>query len=126
MASVALRTLWLNDAADLTDALSLPGMSSLSVASQAPGAVRRMANGRLRSVSRAGQARTVDATFDACTRAEIAWLDAHVGRIVLIRDDRGRKLFGIYYEVPVDEHQYDDQGDVNLTLTEVTFSEAVA
>lgn len=125
MASVTLRTLWLNDADDLSDSMSFPWMSKLSVQTAKPGEVRLMSNGRLRVVTRAGQTRTFDVDLPNLTRVEVEWLEAHIGRTLLVRDDRGRKIYGAFFTLPDDAHQYDDENDVQLTLQEITRSEAV-
>lgn len=126
MATVTLGTVWLNLAADPSVYLSLPTMASLSATTAVPGEVRRMANGRMRSVTRAGSARGAEVDVENATRAEIDWLEAHVGDLVCVRDDRGRKFFGVYYSVPVEEMLgQPGYGGVSLSLAEVTHSEAV-
>lgn len=125
MASVALKTLWLNDALDLADAREFPLMSALQVTSAVQGEVRPRANGRQVFVRRAGIARTFTVTLRHCDREQIDWLDGKLGSLLLVRDDRGRKAYAVYREVPVDEIGHTGEGHVSLTLTEVSHSEAV-
>jgi hypothetical protein len=126
MATVQLRTLWLNLASDPSQAMSFPYMSALTWSKEQPGEVRRYANGRTRIIRRAGQTRTAEVTLTGCNREQIDWLEEHVGDLVCVRDDRGRKVFGAYLIVPVAEAQHRrDRGDVSLSLAEVSFSEAV-
>lgn len=125
MAGVTLGTLWLNDAADLSDGIAFPLMSKLTVVTAQPGEVRTMANGRLRMVSRAGRSRTWQADLPNLDRTAVDWLEDHLGELVLVRDDRGRKMFGTYLTLPDDAHRYDAESDVQITLLEVTHSEAV-
>lgn len=125
MATVTLGTVWLNLAADPSDYISLPTMSSLSVSTSQPGEVRRLANGRLRVVRQAGQARGASVDADGVTEAEVDWLESHVGEVVCIRDDRGRKFFGVYLGVDVEEIRASVYANVSLSLTNVTHSEAV-
>lgn len=125
MATVTLGTVWLNLAADPTVYLSLPTMSSLSITTGQDGEVRRMANGRLRLIRRAGQARSASVDIDGATRTEVDWLEEHVGDLLCVRDDRGRKFFGVYMSVDADEIRANDYANVSLALTEVTHSEAV-
>ena len=124
-AVVRLRTLWLNDAANPADAVSFPLMSELQVAPAIRGEVHRYAGGRSRSVTRKGVTRPVEATLANCTRAQVAWLEAHIGLPVFVRDDRGRRLVGTYLEVPTAEHPYDDEADVALQVSELSLVEEV-
>lgn len=123
MVTVSLKTVWLNLAADPSDYVSLPTMSALSVNTEQPGEVRRMANGRLRLVKRAGQARSASVDIEGATRTEVEWLEDHVGDLVCVRDDRGRKFFGVYMSVDADEIRANDYAGVSLALVEVTHSE---
>lgn len=126
MATVNLESAWLNVASDPADSLSLPTMSSLSVKTEKVGEVRRMANGRTRTVTRGGVAqRRVTVAVAYATRAEIDWIEDHVGVLLCARDNQGRKVFGIYHEVEVDEYQAIEDGRFTLSLSEVTFSEVV-
>lgn len=126
MATVNLDSVWLNVAADPTESLSLPTTSGLSVSSAVEGEVRRLANGRTRNITRAGgKRRTVSVAVAYATRAEIEWLEDHIGVLLCARDNRGRKVFGVYHEVEVDEHRGLAEGGASLSLTEVSFSEAV-
>jgi hypothetical protein len=125
MTAVNLKTVWLNLASDPSSSVSPTTMASLSVDKVAPGEVRTLANGRRRVIRRAGTARSATVSVDAATRAEIEWLEDHVGEVVCVRDDRGRKFFGAYLSVGVDEIRGNNYGNVSIALTEVTYSEAV-
>lgn len=123
MATVVLNSVWLNLAADPTVYLWLPTMASLSISTGQDGEVRRLANGRLRLVKRAGQARSASVDIEGATRTEVEWLEDHVGDLVCVRDDRGRKFFGVYMSVDADEIRANDYAGVSLALVEVTHSE---
>lgn len=126
MATVDLRTLWLNLASDPSQAASFPYMSALTWTKEQPGEVRRYANGRLRVVRRAGKPKSADVALPGCDRAQVDWLEEHVGRVVCVRDDRGRKVFGVYLAVAVTELSLPrGRADVSLSLAEVTYSEVV-
>jgi len=125
MAIVALATLWLNDASALSDSQSFPYMSKMAAVPQTPGEVRPYANGRYRAINRAGVQSRHNVTLPACSRMQIAWIEAKAGQLLCIRDDRGRKYYGVYYNPTIDEHPYDTNADVTLSLIEVTHSEAV-
>lgn len=125
MASVELHTLWLNDMADLSDYRSFTYMSKLTVKPVIDGEVRTYAGGRRRAIQRPGRFHELTATLPACTRDQLEWLAEKVGSPVLVRDDRGRKFYGVFFDVDTDEHQYDAEGDASLSITEITHSEAV-
>lgn len=125
MVHVNLHTLWLNVVADPSQRQHFPVMSALQVTTSQPGEVRRYASGRLRSVRQAGRTRAISATLPACDLDQVRWLERYQGETVCVRDDRGRKLFAVYYALPVDEHFYNDGADITLTLSEVTRVEGV-
>lgn len=122
---VTLRTVWLNDADDLSDLVTFPTMSKLVAGRAAMPEVRRLAGGRHRLIRRAGVARTFTLTLPACDRAQVDWLEAHVGELVCCRDDRGRKVFGTYLQVDVTEFRTDpDLASCAVTLREVYHDES--
>jgi hypothetical protein len=125
-ASVTLKTVWINLATDLSQYQNFSSMSALKVQSDQPGEVRRYAGGRLRIVRRAGiLVRSISCTLPACSRAQIAWLESNVGQILCFRDDRGRKIWATYLSMPVDENQFNNEGNITLSLSEVTFTDVV-
>ena len=123
--AVTLSTVWINLASTLSNYQSFPQMSTLSVDTNQPGQVRTYAGGRLRLVTTAGVARTAAVTLAECTRDQINWLQSVVGQTVLVRDDRGRKIWGTFLTPKVTENQHNGNGDVTLTINEITYSEAV-
>lgn len=125
-AEVALTTVWLNLASDLMDYQTFPFMSRLEVNTKRPGEARLNANGRTRLIRKTSNNRTFSLDLPACTRAQIDWLELHAGQLMLVRDDRGRKVWCVYFEAPAAEMSGDtDHGDVSLSLVEITYSEAV-
>ena len=124
-ASVTLSTVWINLASTLSNYQSFPLMSALEVDTNQPGEVRTYAGGRLRLVTTAGVARTATLTLPECSRDQINWLQSVVGQTVLVRDDRGRKIWGTFLSPKVSENQYNTTGDVTLTINEITYVEAV-
>ena len=123
--SVTLSTVWINLASTLSNYQSFPLMSALEVDTNQPGEVRTYAGGRLRLVTTAGVARTATLTLPECSRDQINWLQSVVGQTVLVRDDRGRKIWGTFLSPKVSENQYNTTGDVTLTINEITYVEAV-
>lgn len=116
MTAVRLSTVWLNSADDPSDRLELTLMASLEMTTTKPGEVVLGAGGRRRVIVRQGKPLSGSLSVNGADRATIAWLEAHAGTRVWVRDDRGRKTLATYFEVPVSEHAYDDCGDVSLTL----------
>lgn len=121
-----LQTVWLNLASDLTDMVSFPSMASLSFAKAAQPEVRRLAGGRHRLLRRVGDVRTFSLSLPGIDRDQVAWLEGHVGDVVCVRDDRGRKVYGTYTQVEVQEYSTrPDLAAASLTLVEVHHAEAV-
>lgn len=92
-----------------------------------PVQVRRYANGRVRAITRTGVKKQLSLNFELADRSDYDTLIDWIGQVVLWRDPRGRKVYGVYdviegRELPgVD----DDVLNVDLTFLEVTVSEAV-
>lgn len=125
MATVTLTTVWLNTAGDLGDYLRCSTTNALQRSQAMDGEVLRLAGGGLRLVRRHGIARTWVMAMPWATRAQIDWIEAHIGLTVVARDQRGNKLHAVYLEVPVTENGSVPQGSVQLTLREVTDTEEV-
>ncbi len=123
MASVSLDTVWLSSASDLTDNLATDSLATLTLAPVTQGTVRLYANGRTRAIAQAGKSQHASVQILACSRADIAWIEAHAGVLVLVRDPLGRKFYGIYYAPTIIERPVELTADVALDLTEVTHSE---
>lgn len=126
MASVALETVLLALASDLSAPLALDVSSLDEQESSTAGEVRTYANGRRRSVSRAGTVRSIAVAFDlVAARSTLTTLRSWRGRVVLFRDPYGRKMYGTFFAVDAKERIPVDVMECSLTLTEVSFSEAV-
>ncbi len=124
MASVSLVTVWLNAAANPSDYASFPLMAALNVTTSQSGEIRQYAGGRTRLVVKAGTPRTIALDLPELDRTQVTWLEGHVGQVVCVRDDRGRKIWAAYLTVPMDETQGDTTGGASITLVEVSFTEA--
>lgn len=125
MSAVELCAIWLNMADDPSDRMDFEFVGSFSRDVESPARVETLAGGRRRVIRRAGLTRGWSVSLTACTREQIGWLEDRVGQTVCARDDRGHKVFGVFVSVPVSEHLYNEEGDVALSLTEITYSEAV-
>jgi hypothetical protein len=126
MTTMVYGAVWINLASALTDVQSFSNTTMLKVTTEQDGSVRRLANGRLRAVLGATEPRTWELQFELCSRTQITWLQDRVGQLVCVRDDRGRKVYGTYFAVPVNETiARSEYGDVTITVQETTHSEAV-
>lgn len=118
-------TLWLNDAADLSDLVRFEYVESLSPSVEQPGEVRMLAGGRERLVTTAGRPKSYSWSLSRVTREQIQWIEAHVGRVLCVRDDRGRKFYGTYLTAPFNESTFShDRSTASLTLESVTHFES--
>ena len=124
MASVVFRQTLVSLASNLSlvvAAQSTERSDSLAV----PGEVRRMANGRLRVISRVGAASTLGVTMLLLTPPQVALLTSWVGSPVLLRDSRGRKLYGAYLSREVVDRPDQVSQNVSFVLQQISYSEAV-
>lgn len=121
MARVEFRSVWLNLAEDPAERLYLPFMASFSRKPSQEGNVRRLAGGRLRAIRRRGRADEWTLTLPNTTPAQKDWLERWIGEPVYVRDDRGHIVVGVYFGVPTNEHNYNHDGDVSLTIREITW-----
>lgn len=88
--------------------------------------VRNYAAGRRRAITRPGTSRTLFLGLDLAERVDIVQLQAWEGAVVMLRDPRGRKLWGIYDGLTVDELSGQEQvANVTLVFVEVTWDEAI-
>lgn len=123
MASVELSAIWMNAADDPSDYRSFPYVTQFQRDTEVDGQVVKLAGGRYRSIKQKGKARTWALGFQALTGEDKDWLEAHAGTVVVVRDDRGGRIFGEFFSTPFDEHRYNTEADVSLTLHEVTWFE---
>ncbi|HEY9249255.1 MAG TPA: hypothetical protein VIO38_08995 [Rariglobus sp.] len=123
---VDIRAVVFNDVADPSDRLALVYVRQFQKSPEVSGEFRRGAGGRVRLFTRAGRAVSWSLAFGSVTREQSAWLDAHQGRLLCVRDDRGGKLFGSFLASPGQERTWSKDADsVSLDFTELTFSESV-
>ena len=124
MASVALDTVFLSLASDLTQSVQLD-VPAVDDDEQGSGDVRTYAGGRQRSISRAGVRRTLPLEPDWLTREQVATLRSWRGLTVLYRDPTGRKFYAVYHALRCSPYILNDMERASFVLTEITFSEAV-
>ena len=128
--SVSLCGLWLNDAADLSDRVAFEYASGRSPNTQVDLEVRTHVSGRRRLIVKSRAYETYDWKLSWVDEDQRAWLRAHVGRLVCVRDGRGAKWYGVYAAMPTDLLDKADGWDgpnrsnVSVSLTEVSHSES--
>lgn len=122
MASVELLYTWVNL---LSTGESVKGYTALGRSHQrsADGETRRMAGGRFRAIGTLGVRRTQTFAIRDLSYTDVETLEAWVGQTVLIRDNRGRRMFGVYWSVPTTDRKDPNYYDVALDVTEVTYQE---
>lgn len=127
MSALTLSAFFLNLASDPSDFQAFSYVTQTTPGKQSSAQVRTMANGRLRVFRQAGAPRSASWKLEKVTPAQVVWLEAHVGDLMCVRDDVGRKWFGVYTSLQADEDMYPDrrgEASVSLSLSEVTYSEA--
>lgn len=87
------------------------------------GQVERFAGGRFRSIATEGVRGQQTFTLRDVTDTQLATLQAWIGLTVLVRDNRGRRMFGTYYNVGYQDRMSVGLYDVSITLNEVTYNE---
>jgi len=88
------------------------------------GGVQTFASGRQRSISHVGERGQFGFTLVDVTEAQITLLREWKGKTVSVRDHRGQRYVGSYYEINVDE----DKSNITLynaaiVLSFVTYEE---
>lgn len=124
---VTLEAIWLNLVSDPSQYVVLDLNIDLSRAKSQDGNIVPLAGGRLRVVRKAGRSRQWSFPVRINDPAKVAFLEDHVGETFCARDHRGHKVFVVYLSVDMAEHDYADNAgaDTSLTLSELSFSEAV-
>lgn len=125
MAVLVLSKLWVNrlDTGEAVSAYS----QDRAEAHTSDGEVRGYAGGRQRSITREGEAGQFTFTLRRVPLADVETLRTWKGLTVQVRDNRGRKFFGVYFGVPIVKEYRDnlDLYDVTIELRTVTVSEGV-
>lgn len=124
MAAVALTRAVLSLASDPSVSLAFY-TSSRSDQRSKPGEVRRRANGRLQAVSQVGRRQVLGVTARNLTPAQVDTLESWAGVPVLFRDAWGRKTYGVFFAISPSDYADRSGHDVQFTLEQVSFSEAV-
>lgn len=123
MTTLTLTKLWINrmDTGEAFSAYS----SERSRAHSVEGEVRTYAGGRQRAVYVAGERGEFPFKLINLTAAEVEIVRGWTGLTVQIRDHRGQRFFGAYFEVAVEEVKAPVVYNVQATLRVLTVTEGV-
>lgn len=124
MAILLLNRLWLNRL-DTGEAISGPSGRDRATGYSIDGSVRTYASGRRRAISIPGLKGEVSRSMvdiDYATKEKlITWL----GLTVLMRDHRGNRWFGTFFDVEISEYMPVDMYSLTITLNTTTVVEGV-
>ena len=125
MTTLALTHVFIAPASDLTNPL-IVAQSAESVDEATPAMVRRYAGGRDRMMRTPGRTSSVSVSFPFMDRTTYLSLLDLAGQVVLFRDQRQRRIWGVLANVTATEFNARDLLEsVSFTLTSVTVNEAV-
>lgn len=127
MAEITLTDLWLHDATDLSSFVQLPLNKLSSVQGEVAGSVRRYAGGRLRFIRRPGDKDSLNVSLVMVSQTTADSINDWTGKLLMLRDPKGRKLFGTYRNVSIGEKAgpVDKVRSVSFRFEEVTETEEV-
>jgi len=89
------------------------------------GAVRFYAGGRRRVITSASRSNTFGLTLQLLSDVDLVLLESWAGRVLLLRDGEGRRVFGTFLSLDVEDF-WDPDGTLHsasLTFVETTFIE---
>jgi hypothetical protein len=104
LASIELTGLWLALVSDLETQLHFTQVS-IEPTYGVRGGLRHYANGVVRFITSSGKDRSVDVEIREVSRPDRETLEAWYGELALLRDSRGRILFGVFPEISAPERQ---------------------
>ena len=120
MVTVELDELWLHDADNHADFVRSRS-TTMDVSEARVGEVRTYAGGRRRLITEPSTSRTATVTAANIDRTVADQIVDRRGTVQLVRDGRGRVLFGSFLEVSLEETPgRKDLVSVSLTIHEVT------
>lgn len=125
MASVTLLGVYLAPVADLTTQLHLNAGVELSDAPHSRVEARSYSAGRVRMITRPGQDRSLTVSVRRIDRATREQLEAWTGVLLLLRDGRGRKVYGFYATPAFAEQPGEPISAASLTFVQITHDESV-
>lgn len=125
MASVTFQGLWVNDGSDLSDFRHFDAGKTTSFGASVAGEVRTYAGGRRRVISSVGSPVQWAFSLTWVSQADLAWLEARMGALVLVRDEIGRAVWGTYLGLSVTDYVGRTECQVDVSLESVSHETAV-
>jgi hypothetical protein len=122
MASIQLYGVWIAPADDLGDQLVLNAAVSLTGSKARAGEVRTYADGRQRLILGAAAPAGASVSAARVDRTTREWLDSHIGDLMLLRDGRGRLLWGSYLALDAEEQPGLPYSSLSFDFLEVSHS----
>lgn len=121
MATLTLSRMWINllDTGAAVSAYSADRSEDEGV----NGDVVTFAGGRQRAILSEGTNRTYTFKLRDVVDADVATLKSWNGRSVCVRNDRGLRIFGVYFDLKIDERKTKGYYDVSMTVTQISYQE---
>ena len=124
--TVTFQDAWLTDVANPTISVhaSYPERGSSPATA---GEVRFYAGGRRLVITSANRSLTFPLTLQLLSDGDLDLLELWAGRVLLLRDGAGRRVFGTYLSLDVEDF-WDAEGTLHnagIVFTEVSYQEAV-
>lgn len=124
MAVLNLTRVWLNRT-DTGDAVSAQSSIGKGQQHSVDGDVSTWAGGRQRSMVVEGERSTLPITLHLLSLSTVATLRAWKGVPIQVRDTRGQRWFGTFFQVDVTERREADLYDVAFSLRTLSIVEGV-
>jgi hypothetical protein len=102
MATLTLNKMWVNL---VSTGAGVSGQAAIGRTEDytLPGEVRTYAGGRRRSITSVGEVGTYKWQYRLVPRTTVDTLHSWIGLLVQVRDTRGRRLFGAYFALIIEE-----------------------
>lgn len=123
MATLTLTQLWINRM-DTGEGYGYY-TTDRGIAKSSDGEVRTYAGGRRRAITKAGVNSTFQVTVRQLTLVQKTLLESWIGLSLEIRDHRGQRWVGVFFDVKTVEWKAPPTYDCAIILTEVTYPDGV-
>lgn len=124
MAIVVLTRLWVN-LVSTGEAVSAEHKPYAPRTASVDGQVERYAGGRLRGTYQLGTAYTLPFTLLRCDLAIVEKLESWIGQVVQVRDWRGQRFYGQYWQVATSPRRPFDMYEPTIQLETISRDEGV-
>ena len=120
-ATSTFSALFMHLASDLTTYNTF-GYGGLSEVKMVDGAVIKFANGRLRAITGPGSSREWEVTLPFVPRADVASLDDYLNVPILLKDGRGRIMYGQFFTYSIGEEMLPGATPSAIPVASVSFT----